>query len=274
MRALWAVFLLIAGNLIPWKKKNAWRSFYQYLATLRPDTFTLMNYGYVGPTEIQLDSSHEDERFGLQLYHHVTETADLTESEILEVGCGRGGGIAYLSKYHHPKKAIGLDLSENAVNLCKSRHHVEGLEFVVGDAENLNFPDESFDYVVNIESAFCYPSRQKFYRQVYRTLRKGGRFLYADIEKEAAVPAIDNALEQAGFKIIKKESINENVIKACDRDSDRRKKIIDSQYHAFPIRIAFYNFAAVRGSGLYRKLKSGSIQYLCYIVEKPPSADQ
>ncbi|QDU31359.1 Phthiotriol/phenolphthiotriol dimycocerosates methyltransferase [Anatilimnocola aggregata] len=58
---------------------------------------------------------------------------------------------------------------------------MEGLSFVVGDAENLPFEDDTFDAVVNVESSHCYRSDPAFLAQVRRVLRTGGHVLFADL---------------------------------------------------------------------------------------------
>jgi ubiquinone/menaquinone biosynthesis C-methylase UbiE len=45
---------------------------------------------------------------------------------------------------------------------------------VHGDAENLPFPQVSFDAVINVESAHCYGSIERFLAEVHRVLRPGG----------------------------------------------------------------------------------------------------
>jgi cyclopropane fatty-acyl-phospholipid synthase-like methyltransferase len=41
---------------------------------------------------------------------------------VLDIGCGRGGGIAFLAKYYKPELAIGVDNSIHQIKFCKSRH--------------------------------------------------------------------------------------------------------------------------------------------------------
>jgi fatty-acid O-methyltransferase len=55
-----------------------------------------------------------------------------------------------------------------------------GLDFVQGDAQNLHFPDQSFDAVINVEGSHIYPNFERFLGEVARVLRPGGHFLYAD----------------------------------------------------------------------------------------------
>src|SRR5258708_14045516 len=54
------------------------------------------------------------------------------------------------------------------------------VEFVGGDAENLPFAKASFDVVINVESAHCYGSIDRFLAEVHRVLRSSGRLAFAD----------------------------------------------------------------------------------------------
>jgi SAM-dependent methyltransferase len=85
-----------------------------------------------------------------------------------------------------PASYTGLDLNPAGIALCRKRHNLPSLDFVRGDAENLPFPDQSFDAVINIESSHCYlgspassPTRG--------VLRPGGHFLYADLRPRVCI---------------------------------------------------------------------------------------
>jgi cyclopropane fatty-acyl-phospholipid synthase-like methyltransferase len=41
---------------------------------------------------------------------------------IVEVGCGRGGGLNYISTYLNAAKCIGVDFSETQINFCKKTY--------------------------------------------------------------------------------------------------------------------------------------------------------
>src|SRR5258708_19594708 len=58
------------------------------------------------------------------------------------------------------------------------------VEFVGGDAENLPFAKASFDVVINVESAHCYGSIDRFLAEVHRVLRSSGRLAFADFVSE------------------------------------------------------------------------------------------
>jgi ubiquinone/menaquinone biosynthesis C-methylase UbiE len=94
-----------------------------------------------------------------------------------------------------PSSYTGLDLNQAGIAFWRKRHTVPGLDFVQGDSENLPFEEQSFDAVINIEAAHCYPRFPRFLAEVARVLRPGGHFLYTDLcrrediaEWEAALP--------------------------------------------------------------------------------------
>ena len=111
-----------------------------------------------------LEPSDEPSRFCIQLYHQTATQVDLSGKRVLEVGSGHGGGASYLTRTLGPASYTGLDLNPAAVALCRKAHHVPGLDFMQGNSEDLPFPDESFDAVINIESSHTYPHFSRFPR--------------------------------------------------------------------------------------------------------------
>ena len=77
---------------------------------------------------------------------------------MIDIGCGRGGNIAALSKYFKPLSIVGLDICPANIADCNAKSRGGESFYLVGDAENIPFADESFDVVLNIESAHAYPN--------------------------------------------------------------------------------------------------------------------
>ncbi len=86
---------------------------------LRRETFSFLNYGYkpldAEAKVLELQPSDESDRASIQLYNRVAGARDLRGKEILEVGCGRGGGSSFIARYLHPRSVTGIDLSERAI---------------------------------------------------------------------------------------------------------------------------------------------------------------
>ena len=44
---------------------------------------------------------------------------DMRGKNLLELGCGRGGGLRYVINEFHPKLVTGIDISSENVKYCK-----------------------------------------------------------------------------------------------------------------------------------------------------------
>lgn len=153
------------------------KSFYRLQTRMfDDDDVVFLNIGYEEdpPMAVPLVESDEPHRFYIQLYHRAATEADLRGKRVLEVGCGHGGGASYLTRTMHPASYTGLDRNQGAIAFCRRRHQLPNLDFVLGDAERLPFPDRSFDAVINVESSAAYPHFSRFLAEVARVLRAGG----------------------------------------------------------------------------------------------------
>jgi SAM-dependent methyltransferase len=262
--------IFIALFRIPGLKKILWRAWYNYLARSRrmPD-WCFMNYGYAttDADSIALAEADEPNRHWIQLYHHVAAGIDLKGRTVLEVGSGRGGGASFIKRYLNPAQVIGVDLSKDAVRLSREIHPVDGLEFRVGDAENLPFDEGSVDAVINIESSHCYPSFEKFLGEVRQVLRPGGHLLYADFRERGNVEAWRRSLRDSGLSVVRETDITANVVAALERDNDRKLALINS-YVPKALRKSFCDFAAMQGSSLFEAFRTRTLIYRSCVLRK------
>jgi SAM-dependent methyltransferase len=229
-----------------------------------------MNFGYAEldcASPLALHTEDEPNRYCIQLYHHVAGAIDLHERDVLEIGCGRGGGAAFLMRYLGPSSLTGVDLSDAAVRFCAARHRSTGARFVPGDAERLPFGAMTFDVVVNIESSHCYRSAERFLCEVGRILRPGGYLLYADYRDRKQVSLWRGQFASAGFRVQDERSITSNVVRALDLDHERRLALI-KRYAPQLIRERFGRFAGLRGSPIYEDLRTGRLDYRSFVLQK------
>ena len=207
-------------RISPGFKRLVWKKLYEYLSKKYPsEAWTFMNYGYQEVNElhaIPLKAEEENDRYMIQLYHHVATAVDLSGKDVVEVGSGRGGGSSYIKRYLKPESMLGIDYSKNAIEFSNKQHSVEGLSFLHGDAENLSLEHESVDVVINVESSHCYGSMKKFVEQVSRVLRPGGYFLFADLRAAEEIEELDQTFKTAGFELLKKELISKEVVAAME----------------------------------------------------------
>lgn len=98
-------------------------------------------------------------------------------SSILDVGSGVGEFLIELAETVPGVRAVGIDASEILVSTAKSRAEAAGVavQFSPGDAEQLEFPDRSFDRV-NCSRVLQHLDRPDLaVREMARVLSSGGR---------------------------------------------------------------------------------------------------
>ena len=109
---------------------------------------------------------------------HIPELvpfADAKGKSVLEIGLGNGAdGVMFAL---NGGKYSGVDLTEAAVEATRKHFDVMELEgtFKQGDAENLEFEDETFDMVYSHGVLHHTPHTEVAIAEVYRVLRPGGK---------------------------------------------------------------------------------------------------
>jgi SAM-dependent methyltransferase len=285
LRAALAALLRSAPSVRAQAQKRFWSVVYDAANRGRtsPET-AFMNYGYApidGATEgVSADPASDPDRFGLQLYAKVAGAVELSGKDVLEVGCGRGGGAVYVFDRLRPRSMTGIDLSTKAIARCQAEYQRPGLAFRAADAEDLPFADGSFDVLLNVESSHCYPDVPRFLAEAHRVLRPGGVLLLADVRHTVVPEAAKDALmaqedvaqlrdqiRASGFRTVEEEDITPNVLRALQLDSAARRARVERRV-ARPLRRQALEFAAVEGSALFRAYAAGQLTYLRFVLQK------
>lgn len=226
-----------------------------------------MNYGFAGNV-VSLRAEDEADRFCIQLYERVTGSVDLSNTKVLEVGCGRGGGASYVARYRNPAVMTGIDFSGDAIQFCERRHKgTPNLKFQVGDAERLPFEGGAFDAVINVESSHCYGDIERFFGEVRRVLRPGGRFLFADLREPEEMEKLRQLLLKTGLQVVEEEEITRGVVEAMRRDDERKRTLIESLVPA-EMRTVFKEFAGVETGRVFKNLNDGTLVYWRFVFAK------
>jgi SAM-dependent methyltransferase len=246
-------------------KSPSARAYFDRAAAIIPQ-FTVLNYGFSSEPENTSIATDEPEFYCLRLYEHALGGTPLADREVLEVSCGRGGGANFVSRTYRPRRLVGVDLSPENVRLAVERAATPGIEFRVGNAEQLEFPDESFDAVINIGASHLYDDRTRFFLETRRVLRPGGSFCYTD-----GCWADDDCtsdLLAAGFELLDRTEITENVIRALRRDSARRAALFDRLADR-GLREEYKHWAGVVGYRAYERFEAGQTRYFSHKLRRP-----
>ncbi len=111
-------------------------------------------------------------------YYFVSQF--VSGKQVLEVGCGPGLGLGYLSR--KAERVIGGDYAEDNLRLAR-QHYEERAELVRLDAHHLPFRDNCFDVVVAM-ATIIYLQVGKFFDECHRILKKGGRLIFCTPNKD------------------------------------------------------------------------------------------
>jgi SAM-dependent methyltransferase len=95
--------------------------------------------------------------------------------DVLDIGVGMGADHLEWAR-HRPKRLVGIDLTQRAVNFTRQRLERHGFQPDVrlGDAEHLDFEDGSFDIVYSWGVLHHTPDTPHAIEEVRRVLRPGG----------------------------------------------------------------------------------------------------
>lgn len=260
-------------------REKIWTAMYNRAGLVPARDHVFMNLGYApADGDVVPETPEAIHMYAEALYRHVVGAEELAGRDVLEIGCGRGGGSAYLMRHFRPRSVVGLDRAEKLVERCQELHRLDGLEFRQGDASKLPFAAGCYDVVVNVESSHCYASLSAFYAEVARVLRPGGRFLYADLfwraVHDTTPDEAERLLARVGLEPSRHEDISADVFRArrlmsrsrLYQDTIRRWMGADAQ-RAERAR----EFYSLSGSRAYEALRNGHMQYHCWVARKPSS---
>jgi len=239
--------------------------------------FIFMNHGY-SPASKLLD---ENNIFinSASLYLKLLDDIDTKGKTILDVGCGRGGGVKTYSEVLEFNKIHACDYNEKFIDFCKHTH--TGIEFDVCSATSLSekYKEKSFDIITNVESSHCYYDgyadpiskigggnaiREKhilglnmFFDGVKSILKPNGVFCYTDSFSTLQLDELKLSTFEDGFKNIISTDITNNVILACE-------EMLEKNIPKMPNGIV-KKFIENTTSGMYFNYTKNGMKYLTFV---------
>lgn len=155
-------------------------------------------------------AAHARTRRGLE--PHIADFANFKSArgtKVLEIGVGMGAD--YLELLKAGANATGVDLSPASIERARLRCKLAGYnaDLQVADAENLPFPDDSFDLVYSYGVMHHSPDTPRCIREAWRVLKPGGQariMLYHH-------PSMTGLLLWLRYGILRSKSLRQSV---CD----------------------------------------------------------
>ncbi|MEE8133019.1 MAG: methyltransferase domain-containing protein [Nitrososphaerales archaeon] len=121
----------------------------------------------------------------------LIEVAKLHEGDnVLDIATGTGiVAREALNRLGKSGKVVGIDISAGPLAIArKEMSSADNIDFFEMDAEDLKFPDQSFDVAVSQFALFFFPDTQKALREIKRVLVKNGRIAISVHGSEENVP--------------------------------------------------------------------------------------
>jgi ubiquinone/menaquinone biosynthesis C-methylase UbiE len=110
--------------------------------------------------------------------------------QILDVGCGLGDVTRLLGAKVGPQgRVVGTDLSERLIAEARNRTEKTALpvEFRVGNAEHLDWPDNTFDASRADRVLMFMDHPHRALQEMVRVTRSGGRIVVGEFDMETAI---------------------------------------------------------------------------------------
>ena len=123
-------------------------------------------------------------------------------AKILDLCCGSGDLSCIIKQLQPDSEVIGVDFSEKMLDIAKQKN--PNVTYYLRNAENLNFENDIFDFVVmgfglrNIETP------QNALNEIYRVLKQGGKFLQLDFGETTILSKIYDKFVLLLMKILSK----------------------------------------------------------------------
>ncbi|HYJ37391.1 MAG TPA: bifunctional demethylmenaquinone methyltransferase/2-methoxy-6-polyprenyl-1,4-benzoquinol methylase UbiE [Chitinophagaceae bacterium] len=117
----------------------------------------------------------------------IKELADLKPQSVLDVATGTGDMALLLHRFLHPKRIVGIDISEGMLRLgvqkVEKQKLISEIDLLKGDVEAINFANDSFDAITSAFGVRNFEHLEKGLKEMLRVLKPGGKLVILEFSK-------------------------------------------------------------------------------------------
>lgn len=195
------------------KKYNKWFDINDHWWMFMNDGYCpLDDDGYpIDFLDISLSKKYKMWKYQTYMYKILLETIGIYYNDnsssnkvLLDIGCGRGGGLSFYNDYYKFKKLIGIDLNPNHIEFCKN--YIDDVNFFSSSATNILLEDNILDIVTSIEACGYYNPFEKFVKEINRVLKIGGIYVSATRSLQDEKIFLNNGFEKIHYLNISKNT--------------------------------------------------------------------
>lgn len=112
----------------------------------------------------------------------VIEKYGLNFNSLLDVGCGTGTLLRFISDHMNVSELYGIDPSENMIKIARKKK-INRCQFYLESIENLSLPNSSIDYIVSTTAFSHFSDERNALSQIHRVLNETGLCIIVEHKK-------------------------------------------------------------------------------------------
>ena len=129
---------------------------------------------------------------------------------VLEISSGTGRATRHIRRiFPATTTIVATDINADMLGLARAKLKTPHIAFVTADAQDLPFPDTSFDLVICQYGLMFFQDKSKALKEIFRVLKPGGHFVFSTWDKTENMPVL---------KII----FNDNIIASLGVDNSKQ----------------------------------------------------
>ena len=130
-----------------------------------------------------------------------------SHKSILDIGCGHGNLVFNILEKYNPQKIIGIDISDEILNIARNRVGEKGLnncEFIAASSNRLPFKDQSFDIIVSNMVFHHIVDKEKAFTEIIRVAKDDGLVIIQCYGGDTFLPEFFSIIHDSWRKVFPK----------------------------------------------------------------------